>query len=379
MVFGKGVALNTVTETKLDILKERFILRDDVFAEQWSDETRKGYRKVTAGSCDHTPECLRGQCSNVKNVKLGNSFLLDHLKGTRTIGVFQLGEENRVKWLCFDIDVTKGEEGKEEEVRNHTKSLCRVLYKIVDKTYLVERSGSKGYHIWVFFHQPVAAEKAYIIGRWVDSQVPPPDGIHVEVFPKQTTTNKFGSLVKLPLGIHRTTGERCFFVDNTFTPYEDQWDVLRRVGVLVEEHLDLVIKRYGITAPTYKATASMQSSSLTPMCLQRVMDEGVTEGLRDVPTFSLACFYRSLHVPVEMTHAAFESWNMKNNPPLDPIELDKKIQSAYTNDYSYFPCGKDQMDSYCSSSCRFWNNKVKDRWTRYKKPAESAVGQISRD
>ena len=80
----------------------------------------------------------------------GKDFLIvveDHLKDSPAIGVYPLVAQDdgiKVWWGCVDFD-----EGIEESYI-HAKNLREVL-KQLGVTSWVERSRSKGFHVWVFF------------------------------------------------------------------------------------------------------------------------------------------------------------------------------------------------------------------------------------
>jgi len=67
----------------------------------------------------------------------------------------------------------------------------------------------------------------------------PPVGLHREIFPKQDRVSRegLGCLIKLPLGVHKVTGRRCFFVDASGKPYDDQSGLLRQVKLISKETL----------------------------------------------------------------------------------------------------------------------------------------------
>jgi len=73
---------------------------------------------------------------------------------------------------------------------------------ITQDSILLEDTGGRGYHIWLFLSQPILGSLAVAFGnelkRFLD--------FDFEFFPKQgriTSNRKFGSLIKLPLGLHR--------------------------------------------------------------------------------------------------------------------------------------------------------------------------------
>lgn len=77
-------------------------------------------------------------------------LMLDHLKGVRGIGIYPMWQADEawwVKWGCCDIDTGDWDEAYSLAVA--LKAMGMVPY--------VERSRSKGWHVWVFADQPVPA------------------------------------------------------------------------------------------------------------------------------------------------------------------------------------------------------------------------------
>lgn len=175
--------------TPAELLLQRFVLRDDVYPRQG----RNGdYQPVRA--------------------PLTLAVLGEHLRGRQCIGVYQL-RGSLVKWLCLDVD---GAHKSAENAREATRALvttCR-HFNLVP---CVERSGGKGWHVWIFT-QPVEAALVQAVGYGIIAETGPEalagcQGI--EVFPKQTAVGdgEFGNLVKLPWGKRADNGKRGVFVD----------------------------------------------------------------------------------------------------------------------------------------------------------------------
>jgi hypothetical protein len=361
---------------KTALIRERFIHRTDVFAHQWysTEKQEGGYVKVTHGECSHTPKCPKRRCPDVQHVPMTSQDVQRHLEGDITLGIYPMDEEGTVKWLCFDVDIDKGVDVGEAQgkIRAHTIALARVL-KAWDIPFLVEYSGSRGYHIWIFF-EPVQALKVYAFGRFFERQVEPPEGIHVEVFPKQATQKTYGSLIKLPLGKHRKTGNWCGFVDRHFELLSgpDQWEALELFPVVTEKQLDGLILDCQIDVEAFRSQVNIVDQpgavgAMTPPCMVNVMTRGVVEGARDVPAFRLSCYFRDRGFPMDMAVAAMEEWNSRNDPPMDADVLLTKVESAYSGAYSFFPCQEPVFDSYCDSSCRYYAEKMRKRRARYKR------------
>ena len=109
------------------------------------------------------------------------------------IGVYPLfrqGDDFRVYWGCVDFD-----EGEEDSLI-HAKNLELVLNRVGVKGW-IERSRSKGYHVWVFFEDPVPADQVRngLLGACEVVNAP-----IKEVNPKQTelTGRGWGNGVRLP-------------------------------------------------------------------------------------------------------------------------------------------------------------------------------------
>ncbi len=144
--------------------------------------------------------------------KISKETIVQHLQGKITIGSFQINpENNKVKWICFDFD------GHLEEELEKAKKL---FTKLRERGFhpLLEFSGRRGYHIWLFV-EPVDAKIAKRFATEISKDSKP----H-EIFPKQNKIEKdeFGGQVKIPLGIHRASGKRSFLFDQNFRQLSDE-------------------------------------------------------------------------------------------------------------------------------------------------------------
>ena len=139
-------------------------------------------------------------------------ILLKHIKGDITIGIFQISQDNKVRWICWDFD---SDENKTlEDVFEDAKKLYLFL-KENGYNPLLEFSGHRGYHVWIFCDKVNAEDAKLFAERMVKEVKVNPH----EIFPKQIELNRkgYGSMVKLPLGIHKVSNRRSFFYDDNFT------------------------------------------------------------------------------------------------------------------------------------------------------------------
>lgn len=186
-----------------------------------------------------------------------------HVAGERTYGHYLIGTDNTCKLFAFDLDLVK--EGyfislKEDEIMqggqpcnpreiwqdeshpgrewlvSQLRCLAEALALKIVRTFdgdipvAIGYSGGKGLHVYGFTGSVPAAEARGAAVEVLNAFncFEPSKGenfykhqfglyrnIEIEVFPKQDSLEgkKLGNLMALPLGIHRKTGKKKFFLD----------------------------------------------------------------------------------------------------------------------------------------------------------------------
>ena len=186
----------------LPALKDLFVNRDDCYCAQ----TAKGYVRIEA--------------------PLTDAILESHLKGTATIGSYQLDQNSHVKWLCFDLDPEKLKDPKEaaskisnvlfeEKEEADGKKRPRIWQNAV--LFEASRYADASYHVWVLFSIPVPAKVAQWLGYRI-LELASLNPKEVEVFPKQTELTldrPFGNFVKLPCGFHQVERKWSRILDHS--------------------------------------------------------------------------------------------------------------------------------------------------------------------
>jgi len=173
--------------------------------------------------------CIRMDCYAVQQEKgylavkepVTLELIKNHLLGTITIGFYQvLGE--MVKWGCDDFDKNTLEDFE------NAKKLFNYL-KELDYHPLMEMSGGGEFkcHIWIFGDAAAEDMEDFLEDACEKTQIFP----H-EIFPKQikVVEGSFGNLVKLPLGIHKKTGKRSYFLDDNFNEIKSMEEVVKRLS-----------------------------------------------------------------------------------------------------------------------------------------------------
>lgn len=367
---------------KLRLFWTRFVHNGALFAEQtYKEGLGTTYFPKRNGVCRHDPPHRpKSNCPDISDIVFSKEHLIEHLKGRKTYAPYQVSKKDTVKWLCLDVDIEKAKDEEEratqEDAQKTLTKLCKVVYnKLGENSFLVEDSGGRGYHVWVFFDEPILAGHARSLGTVLADETTKTAGVNIEVYPKQNSLRLLGNTVKLPLGVHRQTGNRCLFLTNRggkLVPHEDQWQALANVRTIESEQ---IIKDYPIKVQEPEEAESSQRL-WAPSCLVQIMEDGVRPGFRDEPAFKLACYFRAKGIPEDLALKFMEEWNTKNIPPIPDDVIITKVQSAYTGGYSWRPCGSTQFDHVCHSSCPFFEQKVKFRWRDTEK---SPIGVISID
>jgi len=197
--------------------------REDCFARQWADkaEGKQGYVPIR------------------RPMEPGDAE--EHLSGRKTYGIYLLRSDASVKTAVIDVDVAKKFRGGKltaEEKRLIIRERDYLLSRIPELAHeqgmdpLVEFSGGKGYHFWFLFESPIeAADAKGSLERIVSLLKSDITGFSLEVFPKQAqlTGKGMGNLVKLPLGVHRLTGKRSYFIACHDRSTDAQLDFLMKV------------------------------------------------------------------------------------------------------------------------------------------------------
>lgn len=152
--------------------------------------------------------------TTIKSKKLSDYILRQHLNQYQTIGI-KLGPEGLTKFMTFDVDIM--DEGDRRNVTIKLVSLLNRYYGIPREDIHVWYSGSKGYHIDLYFDNMIPEKSLLSFYQEVLF------GLNESVnrIERRPTT---GQGVKLPLGVHKKTGDFCCYVDNvTLNPLPTEY------------------------------------------------------------------------------------------------------------------------------------------------------------
>ena len=158
-----------------------------------------------------------------------------HLQGRHVVGVYPLFGDETCAFLAIDFD------GK--SWTDDVSSFLDTSLKF-GMTPAVERSRSgMGAHVWFFFEEWVSAASARKMGCYLITQAMTQRheismSSYDRLFPSQDTMPRggFGNLIALPLQYEARRVGNTVFVDDRWTPYDDQWDYLASLARIIHKN-----------------------------------------------------------------------------------------------------------------------------------------------
>jgi hypothetical protein len=160
-----------------------------------------------------------------------------HLQGTVTLGAYTTFQ-NTCLFGAWDIDINKEIytlfANPDKAFEHYKIDIVNILKKfhilLQDVPHYMEFSGRKGAHIWIFFEESVPSEDVYHFLNEIYGQIKFDKRIfHIELFPKQATTDGDGNLIKIPLATHRLTGNQSYWCDPFLKPRELYFHQITRI------------------------------------------------------------------------------------------------------------------------------------------------------
>jgi hypothetical protein len=318
------------TEAERDVvaktLFDLFVARTDTYAVQKKD---KSYLRIEK--------------------PLTVDLVKEHLNGKITVGIYNLDKENKVKWLCFDIDPQNIENPPEISMKLHRK--CTELFHAKSVSLEASRYNDPSFHVWVFFEPEIPAYAARFLGEKVLEKCGSPN---VELFPKQDkiAEDGVGNLMKIPLGLHQQSQKwSCFLNPQTFEPLPSNSLFEIHGCSLPERDIEEIRRMMEREKPScwfeQKAEEKEAYKGEYPPCVLGVL-KGVEEGIRNESAIRLASFllnFCKVEPPIALT--SLRNWNAKNKPPLEDRELEIVLQSTLRGGYNY-GCDDPILKTFCN-------------------------------
>lgn len=156
-----------------------------------------------------------------------------HLQGEITLGTYIQRPNATVKYIVFDIDISKRillqYQVQSPEFREYltvaweTALQVQKLLRTFGMESYIEFSGFRGYHVWLMMEEWISTRYANMFCDLVNSKLELNDDITIEYFPNKTKirNGKYGQCIKLPYGVHAKSGQVSYFVDQNGNMVED--------------------------------------------------------------------------------------------------------------------------------------------------------------
>ena len=160
--------------------------------------------------------------------------------GKKTIGVYPMLPDETCWFLAADFDKDHWQEDALAYIDTARKAGIHV--------YLERSRSGKGGHVWIFFETPIAAVTARKLGCFILTQTMERRhrmalSSYDRLFPNQDTMPKggFGNLIALPLQWMPRQKDDSVFLDDSLTPYPNQWKLLKSMQRMAADQVDWIV------------------------------------------------------------------------------------------------------------------------------------------
>lgn len=316
-----------------------------------------------------------------------------HLEGRREIGIYMLKSDGTIHFAVIDFDrktdkqtgVVRSPEEMDAIALADAVAVRDKLAQAGMAGMWIEKSKSKGSHLWVFFSEAVPAPPVRRLLDWayqsaVGKRASDPI---VEIFPKQDVLPRdaagkelFGNYINLPYfnAFEPKDGRRVMLDPQHHTVLRfDDWlvDVQRR-GTMPKDALEVVLEAVDLSRPEEQERDAPRATPLKDRqqrlypCTLPMLSAGLPEGAgRNEFGFLLS---KRLHVggfDDDDGFIQFQNWNLHNRPPLDAGELRKTWEQG--GKYTGMACDNPLVEPYCKTHCPIHPDNHRFEYTRLRK------------
>lgn len=247
------VTMASPPAAKIALFRRLFRGREDLLARRWENPRtgRSGYAPMcrnewVRGVCGK-PQVKCGECLNQALIPVEDEIFRLHLMGKASdnssdfvVGVYPMLSDETCWFLAADFDKKSW---RQDVAAFRDTARAKGIQVGVERS----RSGN-GAHAWIFFAEPIPAAEARRLGALLVTATMgrfPDIGFesYDRFFPSQDTmpAGGFGNLIALPLQGRPREKANSVFLDEAFSPYEDQWAYLSTVRRLSYAELASIV------------------------------------------------------------------------------------------------------------------------------------------
>lgn len=275
---ARAVHRSSPPKQKIALFRPLFRGREDVYPRRFESRStsRSGYSPVCAnewvtGICEK-PRVKCAACHHRQFLPVTDEVIHQHLVGTDergndfVAGVYPMLLDETCFFLAIDLDKSGW---REDAVA--VLDTCRRIK--VPAALERSRSGNGG-HIWIFFETAVPASVARRLGSHVLTETMerrPDIGLdsYDRFFPNQDTLPQggFGNLIALPLQAKPRQAGNSVFIDDSWEPYHDQWEVLSSIERMPRAMVDEIVRNAGQTGRIIGVRVANSDDDVEPWTL----------------------------------------------------------------------------------------------------------------
>ncbi len=251
-------------DEKIKLFMSLFKGRDDVYAKRWTNKKKQsGYSPVclnewVTGIC-HKPQIKCSKCKHRSYAPLTKKIIEQHLLGNQVVGLYPMTIQENCYFLAIDFD----DEGWQKDI-----DIIRIVCENHNIPFAIERSRSgQGGHVWFFFENEISAILARKFGTLLltysmNQRYDISFNSYDRFFPNQDTMPKggLGNLIALPLQKEARKTDNSVFVNEQFSIYDDQWELLNNIQKISKDNLHHYITKL----KTGNELGNLKSISLEP-------------------------------------------------------------------------------------------------------------------
>ena len=267
---------------------------------------------------------------------LTNEIYQQHLDGIKRIGVYPIFNEKFTRWIALDIDKPDFNIPRDIVLKARGHKL----------NAYIERSKSKGFHVWIFFDEDILAMEARLVVEMILAEL----DIKCEIFPKQDIVTKegFGNFIFLPLFGGDTKSGKTVFVnienEIAIRKVESLNKLKRTTTKIFKEIIEINNLKREIPERTVSEEKPISKKELP--CIEKIK-HGVPKGHRNEAAFRLTIHLKEKGLSSEDIGTLTTNWNLKNEAPLEKKELLNIINSVFKGKYKSYGCDNGIIAEYC--------------------------------
>jgi superfamily II DNA or RNA helicase len=294
---GPTFTQQAATQDKIALFRSLFRGRADVYPVRWENQSsgKSGYAPACSnewvrGVCAK-PRIKCGDCSHQAFLTVSDAIIERHLRGDMVAGVYPMLPANMCYFVAADFDG----DGWAADSDAFVKAASSYNVPVARER---SRSGA-GAHVWIFFKDTVEAAMARqlataLMSKAMELRAEIAFSSYDRLFPSQDLMPQggFGNLIALPLQRAARDRGHSVFIDESLSPYPDQWAYLASIQRLDRTELEsalrvLVSRQHGATGIRLPAN---DEDSLTPWALTEGSARGpqVTDPLPKQVSVTLA-------------------------------------------------------------------------------------------